>query len=380
MSALQHIIIVGHNIEAWLPAAYLSARLRHDDYKITILETVGQRSENRDILARPTSKTMHPILHISESDLGRHAKARPALCAAINAADQILLPFGQYGIDRDGSEFQHHWKCAGETDAAAIGELADYNLAIAMHRSRIFSPTPPAGMPAYDYGYVLDESGYCDMLKKAAAKVQHFLVDDCNIITANGKISSIHSGDTAYKADFYIDASDDKMLRTKIDDSDAAWSGNCLSLLGGYSDGDHDTGMRLHRLQMAMERLIALWPDSEFAACEIFEYNRLTAAQEDHIADMDMLLSGSDKHRSPILERKINVYHARGRIAAHDYEIYSKAEWIAALSAAGITPQSHDRLAMRMDDDARRQWIIQLKNMIANMVQQANQGQPRKNQ
>lgn len=364
MSRLRSIIIIGNSIEAWLPAAYLRARLPSDEYQITLIEASEDIMSNGDnmsgdILARPSSKSLHHILEISEHDLGSKANARPALCANItnDAGIHINLPFGSYGIDREGAEFQHLWKFSGSQKP-----LTEFNLALVMHDAGVFLPEPPKGAPGYDYGYILDEQGYVNLLKDKA-NAQHIISDAIDVIYDNDGINALICDGESITADLYIDA------RSHSDD-EIAWNNNHLKIAGGFDPLDHQSGMRLYRIQMAMERLFKLWPDAEFAPIEIAEYNRLCAAQAEHVRDMNCLLQQDIEGCSDALIRKIKLFESRGRIAAEDYEIYSKAEWIAALSAFGIETQSYDRLAMRMSPEAAAQWIDQLHAAIASVVQQ----------
>lgn len=380
MRPIKDIIIIGSSIEAWLAAAMLRMRMPGADYNISVIESHNNPiNPKAEILARPSSIGLHHILQLSEADLGQYAQARPALCAEIHghSPKPILLPFGQYGIGRDGAEFQHLWKRYQEINTANghnCAPLADYNLAITMHKASIFTPTAPSGLPHYDYGYILNEIGYVTLLKTRAANVQHICADHIKVNIDQGQIMTIDVDHQSLKADLYIDATSEKMLRTKIDAHDAAWSGNCIEIIGSYSDIDRQTGIRLHRLQSAIERLISLWPNNEFAHCEIDEYNRLTHAEQKHIYDMNaLLLSGlspgqAAANKSAALLRKISVFQARGRIAVEDYEIFSKAEWIAALLSTGISPQSYDRMALRMDEATLERWMTQLRDMVDKMI------------
>ncbi len=367
MNQLRRIIIIGDSIEAWLPAAYLRARLPSDDYQITLIETAENSiANNGDILARPTSKNLHHTIETAEHELGSKAKARPALCAAItnDKGATINLPFGNYGVDREGTEFQHLWKFSGSEKP-----LSEFNLALVMHKASLFIPEAPKGAPAYDYGYILDEQGYKNILK-SKANAKHIMADTLSVKHGVHGIDEIICNDISHCADLYIDA--------RNIDYETAWQNNHLKIIGGFDAFDHQSGMRLHRIQMAMERLFKLWPDREFAAIEIAEYNRLEAAQSVHMKDMNLLLQQNVQGCSDALTRKIKLFESRGRIAIEDFEIYSKAEWIAALSAMGIVAQNYDRLAHRIDAIALAQWVEQLHAAIANVVKQLSDRKTRK--
>lgn len=370
--SIKSIVIIGSSIEAWLPAAYLRARLPAA-YSICVIE-IDKPHDDYAIIARPSSKELHHLLHHSEQDLARGAQAKPLLAAQINAASSnILLPFGRYGIDRDGAEFQHLWRRVNPDDRMEC--LNDYNLSIAMHRAGLFMPQAPQSLPQYEYGYILSANGYQAMLQKSAVDTQTIAAKTMRVHRDGDHISSVDCGGQSVQADLYIDATQDSSIYNisadmKPGDSSNVWRGNCLSISAGFENIDHQSGMRLYRLQKAMERLIALWPDSDFAACELNEYNRLTLAQQEHINDMNILIIGDKKSMQsrPALVRKTSVFSARGRVTSEDYEVFSKAEWIAALIAAHMKPASYDRLADRADLDVLRQWVKQLEQAIREMI------------
>ncbi len=361
---------MGNSIEAWLPAAYCCARLPSDDYQIILAETKGNTGgSDGDIVAKPSSKNLHHVLDIAEHDLGSKAHARPALAAsiAIDNGLHIDLPFGHYGIDREGIEFQHLWKYSGSQKP-----LSEFNLALAMHKASVFLPEPPKGAPVYNYGYMLQEEGYINLLK-SKARATHITADNITLQQSNGAIDKVICDGESLKADLYIDARhyNYAATNTNVTYTDGnAWQHNHLRITGGFDMLDHQSGMRLHRIQMAMERLFKLWPDREFAAVEIAEYNRLEASQSLHINDMNLLLQQQTQGCSNTLARKIKLFETRGRIAIEDYEIYSKAEWIAAFCAMGINAKNYDRLAHRINSDTLAQWIEQLQVAITNVIEQ----------
>jgi len=370
---LRHIVIIGTGVEAWLPAAYLRMRLPHEEYSITLIDNNTKYEPQTDhIIARPNSKKMHQAMQLSENDIARYAEAKPLLCAEVETSfsdDPILFPFGRYGIDRDGAEFQHLWRRLHHGDR--VCKLSDYNLAMALHKAELFIPKAPPNMPSFDYGYKLSEKGYLELLKKTAHTIKYIICDKVNPVIDHRRIASLQCDGQEIHADLYIDATCNNIVHTDLAD-DMFWHQNSLSITKGYDIMDHQTGMRLHRLQMAMERLIKLWPDSNFSDSEIGEYNRLSQAEYDHIEDMHILLSMGQEtiHQRSALQRKISVFKARGRIAIEDYEIFTKPEWIAVLTAMDIQVQSYDRLADRIEIKALDQWINQMKDALAAFIQQ----------
>lgn len=345
---IRSILIKGAGLRAWLPAAFLSAHFPNGGCAIHV-QLSDQNSDAQDILARPQIRRLHQKLEITEAELAKAAKARPAFVAKVETGNtSILLPFGAFGFDRDGAEFHHFFRRAQM--AGHTVPLAAYNLATQLACSDVRSVDLASGLPGVDYGYSLSVTGYTELLKGTALE------------------RGVQEVSAPAQADLTIDA-------TAIPGKDhlttpTHWSGACLHL-AAYTGVP---GIELHTMLTAMELLIALLPDTAFHTCETREYDRLSHAEHQRIADMFTLLFDTGENRDPGsgLIRKQNVYEATGRIPVEDYEVFSKAEWLAAFSARNVFAREYDRLADRMDEASLLSWLGRteqdIKKAVLNMT------------
>ena len=95
-------------------------------------------------------------------------------------------------------------------------------------------------------------------------------------------------------------------------------------------------------------RLFDLWLSVGDGSVERREFNRLSEGEQIHIADMIFLLNNGDEFDGrQRLRRKLDLFRSRGRISSEDYDIFSRAEWLAVMKACGISQGGYDRLADR---------------------------------
>jgi hypothetical protein len=367
---IQNIAIVGDGLRAWLPAAYLSARFPAPAHQITVVST-GDIAEEGDVSARPNVRYIHQVLQITEQGLATVAKASPALSVSVAKADNALLelPYGNYGLDQAGAEFYQYWRRADMMGKAL--PLEEFNLALKLAEAGKFVPSAPNGFPKFDYGYTLSRGGYCSLLQQYAERngVQSAGGFEKANLNADGRrVLALEVAGSPIHCDMVIDTTASQAVAGMLDGNGLGWTGNCLSI----GVGPDIPGIEIFLLQSAMERFIALLPDQSFNAPEIGEYNRLAHAEQARIDDMVDLLRTDN--RSPELVRKLDVFGARGRVAIEDYEVFTKAEWIAALTDHGIKPEYYDRLVDRVDPNELVSWLNQLETAIKRAVDSVARG------
>ncbi len=362
---IKNIVIVGSGLRAWLPAAYLAARFTERSCDITVV-SAGEQEDAGEVAARPAIRHLHQVLQLTEWELASQAKASPLLRTIVKAHDgaPVHLPFGAYGLDRGGVEFFQYWQRASL--AGNVPALGKFNLALQMAAAGMFMPKPPAGFPAFDYGYSFSRAAYGDLLKRYArragvAEAGEF--DKASLSADGGRVLSVQASGTEICCDMVLDVTRTGQVSGMVGNESIGWVGNCLAVPAG----SHLPGLELTVLQSGMERFIALLPGADFHPSETAEYNRLTRAEHDRIRDMEILLAGEEKTEA--LERKLNVFAARGRIPLEDYEVFTKPEWLAALLAQGVKPARYDRLADRTNIEDVTVWLSKLEQGIDHLIQ-----------
>jgi hypothetical protein len=338
------ILIIGEGLNAWFPAAMLSKSLPPNMYRILVQDTGSNNTSNSStIIARPNICRAHSILGIDDPMLAREAKARPVHASPVNLkGKEVFLPFGEYGVPYLGAAFNQHWLKANK--AGKAGPLSDYNLALRLTSEGGFLGKPLEGMPFVDYGYQLSVMSYTTLLKNIALKANVTVIDEAlnDIKTKDSVlIESVVFENSQIQPDLSLcfagqDSANQETLK-RLD----------ICLNGYYVDTSSSIpGVGLHQLQNCVTRLLAYWPDGAFTQTEKSELRRIHLAEAQNVADMHTLLTQGPAAAlaGSTLARKCRVYSSRGVIPTEDYEVCTKAEWLAAFSLSGLVPKQYDRI------------------------------------
>jgi tryptophan halogenase len=129
----------------------------------------------------------------------------------------------------------------------------------------------------------------------------------------------------------------------------------------------------IHLVQIGISKLLALFPDRNFADHERDEYNRLTAIQWAQIRDFLILhYKQTARAGSPFwdycrtmavpdtLTRKIDLFRSSGRLFRYDDELFADANWTAVMIGQGLMPERYDPLADTLDDRQVRSLVGQI--------------------
>ena len=300
--------------------------------------------------------------------LAREAGARPihATPVSIKGKD-AFLPFGDYGAPYLGAAFNHHWSKAYQAGKAR--PLSDYNLALRLTTVGGFLGKPLDGLPVVDYGYQLSRQGYITLLKNIALKAGTTVISEAiSEIKAKDSVTieCVEFETHQVRPDLSLCFTNQNLSeQEKLKPLDT-----CLN--GYYVDTSSSlSGLSLHQLQNCVTRLLAYWPDSAFTQTEKLELQRIHLAEAQHVADMSTLLAqGPDAAiEGSTLARKCQAYANRGVIPTEDYEIFSKAEWLTALSMSGLVPKHYDRLVDRVSVDHTAAFVNQVSTNIDRLLQ-----------
>ena len=368
MSGSRKILIIGAGVSAWLPAAILAARLPATAYQITVCDTGDTRTDT--LLARPYICRAHDLIGIDDAALARHAAARPvhAYKVSTKTRGSVVLPFGDFGLPFLGAGFTHYWLRAHLTGQAR--PLSHYNLALRLDEAGGFLNKAPKGLPFLDYGYDFPRQAYCALLKQIASRAGVRTLSgpvDGAEFNPSGLIENITLAGTQISPDLTVCAG-----HPVLPDPDL------ISRLAQSPNGLHIQatsdmpGAALHQLQTGTMRLMSLWPGNTFTKWEKAELDRLYHAETSHIEDMTNLLENGPNMTAerPALQRKRQVFAARGRVPAEDYEVFSKPEWLAAMFASGLVPRHYDRLADRVSLEQATAMLTQIENRIDQLLSQ----------
>jgi len=141
------------------------------------------------------------------------------------------------------------------------------------------------------------------------------------------------------------------------------WTKNCLAmgLAAGFLEPLESTA--IHLVQQGIARLLALFPDKNFSAIEIDEYNRQMGATYEQVRDFLILhykltaredsglwLYCRDMAIPESLQHKMDLFAGKGRCFRYDDDLFSVTSWVAVMLGQGIQPTGYDEVVNSMSE------------------------------
>ncbi|PTS91824.1 MULTISPECIES: tryptophan halogenase family protein [unclassified Caulobacter] len=162
------------------------------------------------------------------------------------------------------------------------------------------------------------------------------------------------------------------------------WVKNCVAigLASGFLEPLESTS--IHMIQSGITKLLALFPDRGFDPVETAEYNRLTILQTELIRDFIILHFKANERDEPYwqqaremaipesLQRKIDLFAARGRLFQSDYDLFAEPSWVAVMLGQNIRPRGYDPLVDSLD----AQLVQDQMQRLAALVRQTAEALP----
>ena len=328
------IRVSGPGAFALVAGTALAHRLEGGGGHISIAATEGF-DPAQIVLLRPEFHRFHAAIGMDTAALAQSG-ARPVFATDIGS---VSLPFTPHGSPRGGAEFHQHWlrsRTLGRSEA--IGAFSPSQALDG--RSGAVSLATAERLPA-EHGIAIAHGAYAELLRARA--------------NALGAVLEA-AGD---------ERSADLTFECTPTDRAPCWDGAKVALAGAY----RVPGMALCSALVGAQRWLSLAARPDESAAEQREFNRLSAAEAERIADMEALLLDDDPSATerPALARKITVFTACGRIPAEDYEVFAPQEWLAALLARGFYPRRHDRLADALPEGELMTWLDRIKQEVASL-------------
>ncbi|MES1199048.1 MAG: tryptophan halogenase family protein [Pseudomonadota bacterium] len=159
------------------------------------------------------------------------------------------------------------------------------------------------------------------------------------------------------------------------------WNKNCvaLGLASGFLEPLESTS--IHLTQTGIMRLLALFPNRDFNAQSIAEYNRLTQIEFERIRDFIILhYCAVTRDDAPLwryvrdmsipdtLAYKIEQFRSAGNIVSEVVELFQNPSWLAVLIGQEIFPEHYAPLVdLRRDVDGS-QYLASLRRTMAQAV------------
>lgn len=159
------------------------------------------------------------------------------------------------------------------------------------------------------------------------------------------------------------------------------WRRNCVAV------GDAAIGIEplewtnLHLAHNAVDRVIALLPDQDCSAVELWDYNRQTAGETERVRDFLLLhyvasaRAGDPYWREAAavelpasLAHTLLQFRERGRLPFYEEETFSRDSWLAVLLGQGVIPRRSDPLIDVVPLEQSERAMAQMRETIAGLV------------
>ncbi len=160
------------------------------------------------------------------------------------------------------------------------------------------------------------------------------------------------------------------------------WRKNCvaLGLAAGFLEPLESTA--IHLTQAGISKLIALFPDRDFAPDEIAEYNRQMRATFEQVRDFIVLhykAAGRDdselwrycRHMTvpDSLAHKLELFRVRGRCFRYEDELFALTSWVAVLLGQNVWPRGYDPIVDSLSEPELTSVLARMRARIAEVAQ-----------
>ena len=161
------------------------------------------------------------------------------------------------------------------------------------------------------------------------------------------------------------------------------WIGNCVAigLSAGFLEPLESTS--IHLIQIAIERLIELFPDAGFDPADAAEFDRTMALEYERVRDFLILhYCATERDDSAFwnycrtmplpdsLSEKIELFRERGMVADYRVGMFLEPSWIAVYVGQGIVPAGYSGVAETLP-------AAELKRRLAATAQMCRQAAER---
>jgi tryptophan halogenase len=158
------------------------------------------------------------------------------------------------------------------------------------------------------------------------------------------------------------------------------WRGNCVAVGDAAVAVEPLEWTNLHLAHSAIDRIIAMMPDSECAPIELAEYSRQSIAEADRVRDFLLLHYLATDRQDPFwreaaaveppasLAHTLSLFRERGRLPFYEEETFTRDSWLAVLLGQGVRPRRVDPLVETTPAEQSLQTMTRLQESLAAMA------------
>jgi tryptophan halogenase len=159
------------------------------------------------------------------------------------------------------------------------------------------------------------------------------------------------------------------------------WKKNCCAI--GLASGFMEPleSQSIHLIQVAISRLIALFPDRNHSPAEVERYNRRMTFEYETIRDFLVLhYNATERNDTPYwdylremevsdyLAEKLAIFRDHGRIFRENDELFADTSWFAVMVGQGLWPNAHDSLVDVMPEAELKRRLEGIRQVIRKSV------------
>ena len=134
------------------------------------------------------------------------------------------------------------------------------------------------------------------------------------------------------------------------------WFRNCVAIGDAAVAVEPLEWTNLHLAHNAIDRIVAMMPDRDCGAVELWDYNRQANAEADRVRDFALLHYVTARRGEPFwaaaaaveppasLAHTLALFRERGRLPYYEEETFARDSWLAVLLGQGVLPRRTDPL------------------------------------
>jgi tryptophan halogenase len=158
------------------------------------------------------------------------------------------------------------------------------------------------------------------------------------------------------------------------------WLRNCVALGDAATMVEPLEWTNLHLAHSAIDRLVAMMPDRDCAAVELWDYNRQCASETDRVRDFLALHYATSARAEPLWRRMrdtappaglghtLSLFRERGRLPFYEEETFGRDSWLAVLLGQGVLPANIDPLIEVVPPSESERAMAAMRDAIARAV------------